>query len=186
MERSHEYWMRAALRQAEKARSNDETPVGAILICQGRIVGRGRNQRENRQDVTLHAEMIAIRQASRHFGSWRLEDCTLYVTLEPCVMCAGAIVQARVSQVVFGALDPKAGACGSITNIFALPLNHQVSLIGGVLAEECSALLKSYFRERRQRDRAAGSKSARRAAAIRENKARGIRPARPDCEAGHD
>lgn len=168
MERDHTYWMRAALRQAEKARSKDETPIGAVLVRNGKIIARGCNQRENRQDVTLHAEMLAIRQACRRLGSWRLDDCTLYVTLEPCVMCAGAIVQSRIRQVVFGAWDPKAGACGSITNIFALKQNHQVDTVSGVLAEECSAVLKEFFRERRKQDKAAGSKAVRRAKAIAE------------------
>lgn len=168
--RGHEYWMRAALRQAEKARLLDETPVGAVIVCGGRIVGRGCNQRESRQDVTLHAEMTALRQACRRLGSWRLENCTLYVTLEPCIMCAGAIVQARIGEVVFGARDPKAGACGSLTDIFSLPQNHQVQTTGGVLAAECTELLKSFFKERRQLDKAAGSRAVRRSLAIGMNR----------------
>ena len=160
--------MKAALRQALRAGRDGETPVGAVIVRDGRIIGRGYNQREKRQDVTRHAELSAIRQASRRLGSWRLEGCVLYVTLEPCVMCAGAIVQARISQVVFGATDPKAGAGGSVTDVFALPLNHRVLLQGGVLAKECSNILKEFFQERRRLDKAAGSRAARRAAAIRE------------------
>ena len=176
--------MKAALRQAERAGRDGEPPVGAVIVRDGRIVGRGYNQREKRQDVTRHAELSAIRQASRRLGSWRLEGCTLYVTLEPCVMCAGAIVQARISQVVFGAADPKAGACGSVTDIFSLHLNHQVEVQGGVLAENCSNILKAFFQERRRLDKAAGSRSDRRAAAIREKQPDAakeeFRPVSPD------
>lgn len=160
--------MRAALRQADKARSHDEPPIGAVIVHEGRIVGRGFNLRESRQDVTLHAEMIAIRQASRRLGSWRLDGCTLYVTLEPCVMCAGAIVQARIGHLVFGARDPKAGACGSVTDIPALPLNHTVKVTDAVLADACSQILWDYFRQRRLIDKAAGSRAIRRSAAIRD------------------
>ncbi len=163
-----EYWMKVALGEAEKARLADETPVGAVLVLAGRIIGRGRNQREARQDVTLHAEMIAIRQASRRKKSWRLDDCTLYVTLEPCVMCAGAIIQSRIRRVVFGAVDPKAGAAGSVTNVFELKFNHQVELCGGVMAAECSEILKAFFRERRMIDKAAGSRAVRKQKAISE------------------
>jgi tRNA(adenine34) deaminase len=167
VKRSPIYWMQAALRQAEIARSADETPVGAVLVLDGRIVGRGCNQRENRQDVTLHAEMIAIRQASRRLGSWRLDRCTLYVTLEPCMMCAGAIAQARIERVVFGAWDPKAGACGSVIDVFALKSNHPVAVESGILAADCSAILRNYFIEKRRLDKAAGSRAQRKLAAIR-------------------
>lgn len=166
MTRSHEYYMRAALRQAEKAKAEDETPVGAVLVLDGLIIGRGRNRREKRQDVTLHAELEAIRQASRRLGSWRLDGAVLYVTLEPCVMCAGAIVQARIARVVFGAWDPKAGAAGSVTDIFSLKLNHRSEIVSGVLASECSEILKSFFQERRKLDKAAGSRSQRKSQAV--------------------
>lgn len=166
MTKNHEFYMRAALRQAEKARNIDETPVGAVIVLDGRIIGRGCNRRETRQDVTRHAEIEAIRQASRRLGSWRLERCVLYVTLEPCVMCAGAIVQARIPLVIYGALDPKAGAAGSVTDVFSLRLNHQAEVISGVLASECSAILKDFFRERRSRDKAEGSRSQRRLNAV--------------------
>lgn len=164
--RDHEYWMQKALQQAERARREDETPIGAVLVLDGQVIGRGRNQRETRQDVTLHAEMIAIRQANRRLSSWRLENSTLYVTLEPCVMCAGAIVQARIGQVVYGASDPKAGACGSVTDIFALNLNHKVVKLTGILAAECSTILKDFFTERRRQDKADGSRAKRKNAAI--------------------
>ena len=166
MIRSHEYYMRAALRQAEKARAEDETPVGAVLVLDGLIIGRGRNRREKRQDVTRHAEMEAIRQASRRLGSWRLDGAVLYVTLEPCVMCAGAIVQARIARVVFGAWDPKAGAAGSVTDIFSLKLNHRSDVVSGVLEAQCSEILKLFFQERRKLDKAAGTRSQRKSQAV--------------------
>ncbi len=172
MDRGHAYWMHAALRQAQKARALNEPPIGAVVVHAGRIIGRGCNQRESRQDVTLHAEMIAIRQASRRLGSWRLDGCVLYVTLEPCLMCAGAIIQARIGQLVYGAKDPKAGACGSLTDVFGLPLNHQTAVVPDVLAAECAAVLRDFFRSRRLLDKAVGSRAVRRAAAIRDNQAR--------------
>lgn len=171
MNRSDEYWMKAALRQAAKAGQDDETPIGAVLVYQGRIIGRGWNQREKRQDVTLHAEMAAIRQASRRLGSWRLDGCTLFVTLEPCLMCAGAIIQARIGRLVFGAADPKAGACGSLTNVFGLRHQHQVAVESGILNDSCSAILRDFFIERRRQDKAAGSRTSRRDQAIRIRKA---------------
>jgi tRNA(adenine34) deaminase len=182
MDRNHEYWMRAALRQAEKARKLEEPPIGAVIVRDGRIIGRGCNQREVRQDVTLHAEMTAIRQASRFLGSWRLDGCTLYVTLEPCTMCAGAILQSRISQMVYGSRDPKAGACGSITDVFSLPLNHKVQITAGVLDSECSAILRDFFRERRSLDKAAGSRAIRRAAAIRQNQLNREQRRQPDAK----
>lgn len=159
--RQPDFYMRAALRQAALARDEDETPVGAVLVCDGCIIARGRNRRENSQDVTRHAEIEAIRQACRKLGSWRLDDCTLFVTLEPCVMCAGAIVQSRIARVVYGASDPKAGAAGSVTDIFQLKMNHRVEVSSGLLADECSEILKDFFRERRLRDKAAGSRGQR-------------------------
>jgi tRNA(adenine34) deaminase len=167
MIRDSAYWMNMALRQAALACKQDETPIGAVLVRAGKVIGRGFNQRETRQDVTLHAEMAAIRQASRRLGSWRLEDCDLYVTLEPCLMCAGAIIQARISRLYYGAADPKAGACGSITNVFSLGHNHQVLVEGGIQAQACSAILTDFFKERRLLDKAAGSRAKRRQEAIR-------------------
>lgn len=142
--------MRAALREAEEAARRDEVPVGAVVVHNGKIVGRGHNQREMLKDPTAHAEMIAITQAAAALEGWRLEGTTLYVTLEPCLMCAGAIVNARIQRVVFGALDPKAGACGSLYQVgLDTRLNHRFEVVGGVLAEECGALLREFFSRKR-------------------------------------
>jgi tRNA(adenine34) deaminase len=138
--------MAYAIREAEQALKRKEVPVGAVIIRDNRIIGRGYNQIESLQDPTAHAEMIAITAAATHMGSRRLEDCTLYVTLEPCAMCAGAIVQARIPTVVFGAYDPKAGACGTLFNIVQdSRLNHMVDLAGGVEEARCGAMLKDFF-----------------------------------------
>ncbi|MBT9155804.1 MAG: tRNA-specific adenosine deaminase [Firmicutes bacterium] len=147
----HEYFMREAICEAKIAASLGETPVGAVIVRAGQIVGRGHNLRETEKDPTAHAEMIAIRQASQALGGWRLLECTLYVTLEPCIMCAGAMVLARLPRVVFGAFDPKAGAAGSVIDVLtANEFNHCVETIGGVLSGECSALLKEFFLELRK------------------------------------
>ena len=144
--RSDEDGMRAALRDAWAAAEADEVPVGCVVVHDGLVIGRGQNQTVTLQDATAHAEIVAIGAASGALGSWRLEDCTLYVTLEPCAMCAGAIVLARIPRVVFGATDPKAGACGTLYNIVQDDrLNHQVELEGGVLAERCGGLLTEFF-----------------------------------------
>jgi tRNA(adenine34) deaminase len=145
-----ETFLRAALREAEEAARRDEVPVGAVVVHGGRIIGRGHNQREMLKDPTAHAEMIAITQAAAALDGWRLEGTTLYVTLEPCLMCAGAIVNARIPRVVFGASDPKAGACGSLYQVGLDPrLNHRFEVVPGVLAEECAALLRNYFARKR-------------------------------------
>ena len=142
----NERWMESALREAEQALKRKEVPIGAVIVHNSRIIGRGYNQIESLQDPTAHAEMIAITAAAGGLGSRRLEECTLYVTLEPCAMCAGAIVLARIPRVVFGAADPKAGACGTLYNIVQDDrLNHQVELEGGVLAERCGGLLTEFF-----------------------------------------
>jgi tRNA(adenine34) deaminase len=142
--------MRAALREAEEAARRDEVPVGAVVVFGGRIVGRGYNQREMLKDPTAHAEMIAITQAAAALEGWRLEGTTLYVTLEPCLMCAGAIVNARIPRIVFGAPDPKAGACGSLYQVGLDPrLNHRFEVVGGVLGAECAALLQEFFAKKR-------------------------------------
>ncbi len=139
-------FMRAALTEAEAALDHEDVPVGAVVVHEGRIIGRGRNQREQLQDPTAHAEMIAITAAASHLSCWRLEGCTMYVTLEPCAMCAGALVLARISRLVFGARDPKAGACGSLFNLCADPrLNHRVEITEGVMAEDCSMILREFF-----------------------------------------
>ncbi len=143
-----ERWMESAVREAEQALKRKEVPVGAVIVNNGRIIGKGYNQIESLQDPTAHAEMIAITAAAAGLGSRRLDDCTLYVTLEPCPMCAGAIVLARIPRLVFGAFDPKAGACGTLFNIVQDGrLNHRVETAGGVGAERCGALLSEFFQK---------------------------------------
>jgi tRNA(adenine34) deaminase len=145
-----EYFMRLALREAERATEHDDVPIGAVLVHEGEVFAIGRNERELRQDPTAHAELLALRAAAERLGSWRVLDSVLYVTLEPCAMCAGAIVLARVPRVVFGAWDPKAGAAGSVLDVLAEPkLNHRPDVSGGLLGEECGALLSSFFAGRR-------------------------------------
>lgn len=144
-------FMAEAVAIAAQTVESEDVPVGAAVVHQNRIIGRGWNQREMLQDPTAHAEMIAITAAAAHLGSWRLDDCTLYVTLEPCAMCAGALVLARLPRLVFGAFDPKAGACGSIFEInHDARLNHRIETVGGVLAGPCAQLLREFFRRRRQ------------------------------------
>lgn len=141
-----ERWMEFALKEAEQAYERKEVPIGAVVIHNGRIIGRGYNQIETLKDPTAHAEMIAITAAATQLGSRRLEECTLYVTIEPCAMCAGAIVLARIPKLVFGAADAKAGGCGTLYNIVQdARLNHQVELVRGVLEEKSSAILKDFF-----------------------------------------
>jgi tRNA(adenine34) deaminase len=145
-----EYFMRLALREATRALEHDDVPIGALVVRDGEVIGSGHNEREVRADPTAHAEMIALREAARAIGSWRVLDAVLYVTLEPCAMCAGAIVLARVPRVVFAATDPKAGAAGSVFDILAEPrLNHRPQVAGGLLAEESSDLLRAFFAPRR-------------------------------------
>jgi len=145
-----EYFMRLALREAERAMEHDDVPIGAVLVHDGEVLATGRNERELRQDPTAHAEVLALREAAEKLGSWRVLDSVLYVTLEPCAMCAGAVVLARVPRVVFGAWDPKAGAAGSVLDVLAQPqLNHRPEVAGGLLAGECGALLSSFFAGRR-------------------------------------
>ena len=147
---SDERFMQAALAEAELAGSEGEVPVGAVVVLEGRIIGRGHNRVEAAQDPTAHAEIIAIGAASQTLKSWRLDDATLYVTLEPCHMCAGAIVLARIARLVYGARDPKAGACGSLAMVPQdLRLNHRVEVVPGVLADECGSVLSEFFRKRR-------------------------------------
>ena len=142
--------MRLALREAEIALAHDDVPVGAVLVREGEVIGAGHNERELREDPTAHAELIAIREGARHLDSWRLLDTVLYVTLEPCAMCAGAIVLGRIPRVVYGAVDPKAGAAGSVLDVLAEPrLNHRPAVAGGLLAEESAELLRAFFRSRR-------------------------------------
>jgi len=142
--------MRLALREAERALEHDDVPVGAVVTHRGEVAGLGRNERELRQDPTAHAEMLAIREAARALGQWRLLDCVLYVTLEPCAMCAGAIVLARVPRVVYAASDPKAGAAGSVLDVLGEPsLNHRPAVDGGLLADEAAVMLREFFGRRR-------------------------------------
>ncbi|MCL4107089.1 UNVERIFIED_CONTAM: hypothetical protein GTU68_039081 [Idotea baltica] len=142
--------MRLALNQARMAFDVDEVPVGAVIVHNDRVIGEGYNQRESLNDPTAHAEMIAITQAAESIDSWRLLECTLYVTLEPCPMCAGAIVQARLPRVVYGATDPKGGACDTLFQITSdVRLNHQAVVMGGVLSDECGMLLREFFRKQR-------------------------------------
>ena len=145
-----ERFMRLALEEAALALEHDDVPVGAVLVHEGEVIGAGHNERELRQDPSAHAEMIALRAGAQALGSWRLLDTVLYVTLEPCAMCAGAIVLGRVPRVVYGTTDPKAGAAGSVLDILAEPrLNHRPAVRGGVLAPECAALLRAFFAARR-------------------------------------
>jgi len=145
-----EYFMQLALREAGRALEHDDVPIGAVVVAGGEVIGAGHNERELRADPTAHAEMIALREAARALGSWRVLDAVLYVTLEPCTMCAGAIVLARVPRVVFGAWDPKAGAAGSVLDVLAQPeLNHRPQVQGGLCAPECGELLRTFFSGRR-------------------------------------
>jgi tRNA(adenine34) deaminase len=153
--RNDEALMSQAIAEARLALEHEDVPIGAVIVQHGRIIGRGHNQREQLQDPTAHAEIIALTAAAQAIGSWRLIDCTMYVTLEPCVMCAGALVNARLSRLVYGATDAKAGACESLFHIVSDPrLNHRVDMLRGVLADECAALLREFF----ARQRAMGKK----------------------------
>lgn len=144
-------YMQYALREAEQALEEGEVPVGCVIVHEGEIIGKAHNQRETLQDPTAHAEILAITQAAAHFKNWRLEDTKLYVTLEPCPMCAGAIILARVTEVYFGAYDPKAGACGTLMNLLGDPrFNHQPAVTPGLLDEECGALLSRFFKQVRE------------------------------------
>jgi tRNA(adenine34) deaminase len=147
---SDEHFMREALRQAQKAYAAGEVPVGAVVVREGKIIARAYNQVELLKDATAHAEMLALTQAEAALGDWRLTDCNLYVTKEPCPMCAGALVHVRMQRVIFGCADPRAGAAGSIINLLQLPsLNHQCDITSGVLQNECSVILQDFFRKRR-------------------------------------
>lgn len=147
--------MKEALRLAKKAYALGEVPIGCVIVYEGKIIGRGYNRRKTDKNTLSHAEITAIRKASKYMGDWRLEGCTLYVTLEPCQMCAGAIVQARIPEVVMGCMNPKAGCAGSILNLLNMPeFNHQVAVTGGILEAECSTVLKTFFAELRARNKA--------------------------------
>lgn len=151
----HEKYMKEALKQAKKAYSLGEVPIGCVIVHEGKIIGQGYNRRNTDKNTLAHAEITAIKKASKFIGDWRLEECTLYVTLEPCQMCAGAIVQARIPEVVMGCMNPKAGCGGSILNLLEMPqFNHQVNVTRGVLGQECSDMLKLFFTELRARNKA--------------------------------
>ncbi|MFF2912827.1 tRNA adenosine(34) deaminase TadA [Paenibacillus sp. NPDC057934] len=151
-EAAHEYWMRYAIEEARKAEALGEVPIGAVIVHDDKIIGRGYNLRETTLDSTAHAEMVAIREASQALNSWRLLDCKLYVTLEPCPMCAGAMVQSRVPLTVYGTTDPKAGCAGTLMNLLEEPrFNHRTEVIQGILQEECAELLTFFFRRLRRK-----------------------------------
>lgn len=146
-----EKYMKEALRQAKKAYALKEVPIGCVIVCEDQIIARGYNRRNTDQNTTSHAEINAIRKASKKLGDWRLEGCTIYITLEPCQMCAGAIVQSRIDRVVIASMNPKAGCGGSVLNLLEMPeFNHQCEVTRGVLQEECSTMLSGFFRELRE------------------------------------
>jgi len=150
----NEKYMREALKQAGKAYHLGEVPIGCVIVYQDKIIGRGYNKRNTKKTTLAHAELVAIEKASKAMGDWRLEDCTMYITLEPCQMCAGAIVQARIKQVVIGTMNPKAGCCGSILNLLQMEeFNHQVEITKGVLEKECTKILHEFFQELRIRNK---------------------------------
>ncbi|MDO8580640.1 MAG: tRNA adenosine(34) deaminase TadA [Candidatus Omnitrophota bacterium] len=147
----NDYFMREALRQAKIAAEKDEVPIGAVIVHSNKIIAKAHNQVETLKDPTAHAEMIAVTQAANTLGQKWLTDCTLFVTIEPCSMCAGALVLARIKKIIFGALDPKAGACGSILNIASsFQLNHRIEVESGLMGEECAALIQQFFQKKRQ------------------------------------
>ena len=147
-----EKYMKAALKEAKKAYKLDEVPIGCVIVQNDKIIARGYNRRNTDKNTLAHAEISAIKKASKKTGDWRLEDCTMYVTLEPCQMCAGAIVQSRLGKVVIGSMNPKAGCAGSVLNLLQMEeFNHQVELEIGVLGEECSAMMKQFFKELREK-----------------------------------
>lgn len=151
-----EKYMKAALREAKKAYKLDEVPIGCVIVQKDKIIARGYNRRNTDKNTLAHAEMSAIKKASKKTGDWRLEDCTMYVTLEPCQMCAGAIVQSRLGKVVIGSMNPKAGCAGSVINLLQMKqFNHQVEMVTGVLEEECSTMLSGFFQELREKKKQA-------------------------------
>lgn len=147
----HEYYMKEAIRQARKAEKLMEVPIGCVIVYEGKIIARGYNRRNTDKNTLSHAEMNAIRKASKKLGDWRLEGCTMYVTLEPCQMCSGAIVQSRIDEVVIGCMNPKAGCAGSVLNLLEVQeFNHQVTITQGILEEECSQMMSNFFRRLRE------------------------------------
>lgn len=151
MQSEQEKFMRAALKLARKAAGEGEVPVGCVVVCDGKIVGRGRNRRETKKNALHHAEIEAIDKACKKLGGWRLHRCDLYVTLEPCPMCAGAIINARIKTLYYGAPDEKAGSCGTLSNLFEMGYNHKPEVVAGLLGEECAEELRQFFRSLRER-----------------------------------
>ncbi len=153
-------YMRQAIKLARKAAANGDVPIGCVIVFEDKVIGRGYNRRNKDRSSLAHAEIMAIKKASKYLGDWRLEDCTMYVTLEPCQMCSGAIVQARIPEVVIGCMNPKAGCAGSIINLLDMQeFNHQVSVKRGIMEEECSEMLKEFFRELRENNKKEKMKS---------------------------
>lgn len=151
MELNHEYYMNEAIKLAKEAFDNDEVPIGAVIVHKGEIIGRGCNKRNTLKNPLMHAEIIAINEAAGYLNDWRIEECTMYVTVEPCPMCSGAIVQSRIPEVVFGARNKKAGCAGSVLNLLQQPgLNHRVNITEGVLEEECSSIMTEFFKRFRK------------------------------------
>lgn len=149
--KSHEYYMREALKEAKKAEMIDEVPIGAVVVKENKIIARGHNLREKKQSATAHAEIVAIEKACKKLGTWRLEGCTLYVSLEPCPMCAGACIQSRIETIIYGASDPKGGSIGTCVDLTKVKeYNHHPNVIKGILEEECSSILKQYFKMKRK------------------------------------
>lgn len=162
----HEYYMKEAIRQARKAEKLMEVPIGCVIVYEGKIIARGYNRRNTDKNTLSHAEMNAIRKASKKLGDWRLEGCTMYVTLEPCQMCSGAIVQSRIDEVVIGCMNPKAGCAGSVLNLLEVQeFNHQVTITQGILEEECSQMMSNFFRRLREMKKEKKSGTAQRRAA---------------------
>ena len=155
--RDDRYWMRLALDEARAAAAAGETPVGAVIVRNGELISAAHNRRETGKNALYHAELLAIDEACRKLGGWRLWECELYVTLEPCPMCAGALINARIRRVVYGAPDPKAGSCGSKADLFRAGYNHRPECVPGVLADECAALLRNFFSELRGRKKQRGT-----------------------------
>ncbi|MBQ2672287.1 MAG: tRNA adenosine(34) deaminase TadA [Clostridia bacterium] len=147
---NHIQYMKEALKEAKKAAEELEVPVGAVIVHKDKIIARGRNRREISKNALFHAEIEAINNACKKLNSWRLIGCTLYVTLEPCPMCAGAIINSRISEIIYGANDPKAGSCGSVTDLFSLPYNHKPVVTGGILKDECAEILTNFFKNLRK------------------------------------
>lgn len=155
----HEKYMKYALGRARTAAKHGETPVGAVIVKDGRVISGGRNRRENGKNALLHAELSAINAACKKLSGWRLHECDLYVTLEPCPMCAGAIINARIKNVYFGAYDKKAGSFGSVVNLSELPYNHKLNVVGGILEKECADILSEFFKELRSNKKTKKSKA---------------------------